>query len=328
MSVWREARGAGNIIGSERSCKAVKGWHPGTPPSVFNKWKVNNERAVNKQLWFNKLFILTILPAFAQRRQRTSLCFLPICSAGLTLPGAEPFTFWTAEGARVTPKKGRVQPLPVPLRAQKKEKGRDREMSRRGTEEDRKRVDRHGNEKRYFSQVDQIPPCTQARHEKINRKELFFIPWLKWLIYLKTMGWQIWNSQGKGKGIFEKSNRFSSILKAELWFSGNALRNQVVLLGFTTGEQSKLYTAAEGPQAIWNKNLPHFKVCPAWKWISNISQTQCSFSALMAPRYRLILFMKRCCMRQDSSCRLRRAIVLPGIFTVYLRRWGIICPLQ
>lgn len=38
-----------------------------------------------------------------------------------------------------------------------------------------------------FSQVDQIQPCTGARHKKINRKKLFLIPWLKLLIYLKTI---------------------------------------------------------------------------------------------------------------------------------------------
>lgn len=111
---------------------------------------------------------------------------------------------------------------------------------------------------------------------------------------------------------------FQEILSGIKWFSWASLpvNNQ------------KCHPAAEGPQAIWNKNLPHFIVCPAWKWIPNISQTLCSFSVLVVLCYSLILFMKRCYMRQDSSCRLRRAIVLPGIFTVYPRRWGIICPLQ
>lgn len=177
------------------------------------------------------------------REGRTSVFFLAARRLW-TRSDAELFTFWTVEDARVTPRKGRGRPLPAPICTREGEKGRDREMWRRGTEEDRKWVDRHGNEERYFSQVDQIQPCTGARHKKINRKELFLIPWLKLLIYLKTIEWQIWNSQGKG--IFGKPNRFISILKAKLWFSGNTLRNQVVLRGFIASEQSNMLNSCWG----------------------------------------------------------------------------------
>ena len=79
---------------------------------------------------------------------------------------------------------------------------RDRKMLRRGAEEGRKREDRHGNEKKKneFFTGRSNSTLYEARPKEIKRKQLFYIPWLKSLLYLKTLGRQIWNRQGKGSG--------------------------------------------------------------------------------------------------------------------------------
>ena len=150
MSRVKTSEGVGHITGSERSCQSAKGWHQALR-RVFNNWKVNNERAVNKQLWFSKLFILTILPVRAQRREKVCV----FSSSPLwTCADAELFTRWTAEGARVTSKKGGCRSLRCPRLGE----GKIYEIRelKRGGKEDREWVDRHGNAKTCFSQGAQI----------------------------------------------------------------------------------------------------------------------------------------------------------------------------
>lgn len=162
---------SGSTVGSERGCQSARALRA----SVFNNWKVNNEGAVNKQLWLNKLFILTILAVFAQRRGICLYVSWQSAPSRLKLRECGVVHMLDSRGrARHTGEP--AERLPAFRKQEKKDRG-DRKTARRGGEQNRNRGTGHGSEKRHFSQVDQTHPRTEARHEEINRKQLFHIPW-------------------------------------------------------------------------------------------------------------------------------------------------------
>lgn len=189
------------------------------------------------------------------REGRTSVCFPTNCSSGLNLSGCWVVHTLDSRGRSRYIKREAVPPLPHPAPSSRclscvyegEKDARDRKMLRRGAEEDRKREDGHGNEKNEFFTGRSNSTLYEARPKEIKRKQLFYIPRLKSLLYLKTLGRQIWNRQGKDQERFEKSNRSISILKTQLWFAGNAPGNQVLLWGSPPANNQKRRPAAEGP---------------------------------------------------------------------------------
>lgn len=90
-------------------------------------------------------------------------------------------------------------------------------------------------------------------------------------------------------------------------------------MGFTASKASERGSLLRGPRPFGTKAHCALK-CALHRDESPMSVKRCSSSVLLALCGRLILFIKRCCVRQNSYCRWKRAAVPPGVFTVHLRR--------
>lgn len=166
----------------------------GRSASVFNNCKVNNERAVNKQLWFNKLFILTILAVFAQGWSRLEASSLR--AATRNPPVVHRSGQQRALASR--PKKAEAHPSRCPSLFM------EREATGKRREEVERKIENEwiGTEmkKIHFPQADQIQPCTAARHLQTNRKQSLCISLVKITYLFESHRMTDWEQSGQGQG--------------------------------------------------------------------------------------------------------------------------------